>query len=149
MNPVRLSLLSVALLLTTAAAADAAIFKGRTSQDRQALVETNDRRFPVRFFFRWRADCDSGTLTFTTGVHPPFKERTRDFVRDEGSYTGYVRDKDSGRRYRVRVRRVHMRARRVAPRRWEGAFGASAVVSRDGRVVARCQTGTITWRASR
>src|SRR5688572_8852726 len=102
--------LCLVILLCTAAVADAATFKGRTSQGRVAVVETNDRGFPVRFFFRWNAKCDPrGTLRFSTGFHTPFRERTRDFVRDGGPYSGSVRDPETGRTYRVRVRRSRLR----------------------------------------
>ena len=143
------ALLSCLLMLAVSApVADAAVFKGRTSQDRRAKVETNDRGFPVFVALYWRARCGDGEpLILPTGFRTPFDERTKTLVRDAGSYGTRVRD-DRGRIYRVRLR-VHVEARRETRRRWTGSFGASAVIRRDGRVVTRCKTGTITWRASR
>ena len=147
MSATKLVLLTLCLTLLTAPVADAAIFKGRTSQDRRAKVETNDRGFPVFLAFYWHARCsDGGRLVLPTGFQTPFDERTKTFVRDAGSYSTRVRKGE--RVYRVRVK-AHVRARRVTRRRWRGTFGASAVVRRDGRFVARCETGAITWRASR
>ena len=142
-------LIALTLLLIGGAVAEAAVFKGRTSQDRRAKVETNDRGFPVFVAFFWRARCADGDppLFMSTGFKTPFDERTKTLVRDAGPYWTRVRD-DQGRTYRVRVR-AHVEARRETRRRWTGTFGASAVIRRDGRVVGRCRTGTITWRASR
>ena len=138
----------VCLCLVAAPVVEAALFKGRTSQDRRAKVETNDRGFPVFVAVFWEAArCSDGKpLVLPTGFSPPFDERTRDFVRDAGEYTTRIRHE--GRRYRVRVS-AHIRARRAAPRRWRGTFGATAVITRDGRFVARCRSGAVTWRASR
>ena len=135
-------------LLATTAVADAAVFKGRTSQDRRAKVETDDRGFPTFVAVFWQARCSKGSpLALPTGFRTPFDSRTKTSVRDAGSYTTRVRD-DAGRSYRVRVR-GHLEAQRATRRRWTGTFGASAVIRRNGNVVARCKTGSITWRASR
>jgi hypothetical protein len=136
------TVLALTLLLVGAPAADAALFKGRTSQNRSAELRTNDRRLPVHVRIAWRASCSRGTFRETTSFLPPYDVRSAKEVRDSGSYT--LRDGDL--RYRIRT---HVRATRVAPRRWRGTFGATAVVRRDGRVVDRCPSGTVTWRASR
>jgi hypothetical protein len=145
MKPLLLAILALAVL---APLADAAKFTGRTSQDRSAKVRTNSRGFPVFVAIRWRASCsDGGRLALPTGFKPPYRERTRTFVRDSGPYTTRVTDKQD-RVYDVRVS-AHVRARRVTKDTWRGSFGASAEVSRNGSLVSRCKTGSITWRASR
>ena len=129
--------------------ADAALFKGWTSQDLRAKVETNARGLPTRFDIEWHKRCsDGGRLETSTAFLSPFDERTRTFVRDVGSYSFRVRDSAGG-YVRVRMRRTNLVARRVARGRWEGTFGGRAVVRKNGRVIARCRTGTIEWRASR
>lgn len=137
------------VLALSAPVADAAVFKGRTSQDRRAKVETNDRGFPVSLSFVWRARCSEGDppLVLATEYRTPFDERTKTAVRDGGSYTTRVRD-DQGRWYRVRVS-GRMEAKRETRRRWTGTFSESAVIRRNGRVVSRCKTGSVSWRASR
>ena len=134
--------LALTLLLVAAAVADAAVFKGRTSQNRSAELRTNDRRLPVYVRIAWRASCSRGTFGESTTFLRPYDLRTTTEIRDAGSYT--LRDGDL--RYRIRT---HVRGRRVAPRRWRGTFGATAVVRRDGRVIDRCPSGTVNWRASR
>jgi hypothetical protein len=135
--------LALSFLLVAAGVAEAVtVFSGRTSQDRSAELRTNDRRLPVQVELVWRAPCNRGVFRETTSFRPPFDSRSATEVRDSGAYT--MRDGD----LRIRVR-GHVRGRRVAPRRWRGTFGATAVVRRDGRVIDRCPSGTITWRASR
>ena len=139
---------AIAIALSVAAVADAATCKGRTSQSRKVKLVTNDRGFPVQIGFVWKAKCsDGGRLTKSSGFYTPFKERTRDFVRDSGTFTASVRD-EAGRVYRVRIT-GHVRAHRIAPRRWRGTFGARAVLRRNGRFVSRCKTGALRWHASR
>jgi hypothetical protein len=134
--------LALTVLLVGAAVAEAGLFKGRTSQNRSAELQTNDRRLPVRVQIAWRASCSRGIFRETTTFLRPYDLRTTKEIRDAGSYTL----RDGNLRYRIRT---HVRGRRVAPRRWRGTFGATAVVRRDGRVIDRCPSGTVNWRASR
>jgi hypothetical protein len=139
MKPV---LLALSFVLVAAGVAEAALFSGRTSQDRRAELRTNDKRLPTAVEIRWRASCTRGSFGEITTFYPPYDARSATEIRDAGSYT--LRDGD----LRIRVR-VRVRGRRVAPRRWRGTFGGTAVVRRDGREIDRCPSGTITWRASR
>ena len=140
---------ALAILLLAPALAEAGVFKGWTSQDLRARVETTARGLPIRFDIEWHRRCsDGGRIETSTAFLSPFDERSRTAVRDVGSYSFRLRDSRGG-YVRVRVKRTNLVARRVARRRWEGTFGARAVVRKNGRVIARCRTGTITWRASR
>src|SRR5688572_1139180 len=99
-NQAHMKALRLCLILVIAftGVADAAVFKGRTSQDRRAKVETNARGFPVFFRFVWSARCSPGDppLVLATAYRTPFDARTKTTVRDGGSYTTRVRD-DQGR----------------------------------------------------
>ena len=136
------AVLALTVVLVGAPAAEAGVFKGRTSQNRSTELRTNDRRLPVYLRIAWRASCSRGTFGESTTFLRPYALRSATEIRDAGSYTL----RDGNLRYRIRT---HVRGRRVAPRRWKGTFGATAVVRRDGRVIDRCPSGTVTWRASR
>ena len=141
-------LLSVALLMAVVPVAYAAKFRGQTSQDRRAVVVTDENGLPERITIVWRALCEKeGHITDDTSFVPPYDESNRSFVRDGGPYTTTVRD-DRGREYKVSVR-ARVRARRVTKRKWRGRFRVSAEVRRNGRLVTTCETGRIRWRATR
>ena len=140
----RAALLAVCLLLVAASVAEAGTFRGRSTQERRVLLETNAERRPIEFDIRWAAPCsDRKVFEGATKFTPPYDFRTRTRLRDEGSYTVRLRN---GERLRIHA---WVRGRRVAPRRWRGRFGGSVVVRRDGRVVGRCKSGIVGWRASR
>jgi hypothetical protein len=139
-------LLSIAIILAVATVAEAAKFRGQTSQDRRAVVVTDDNDLPVRITIVWRARCDEGHITDDTSFLPPYRERSETFVRDGGPYTTTVRD-DRGREYKVHAK-ARVRARRVTARKWRGRFRLSAEVRRNGRFVTECRTGRIRWRAT-
>ncbi len=139
------SFLATAVVIASAAAvAQAATFRGPTSQDAGAVLKTNDRGLPVVVRIGFRAPCsDRKLLKAGTVFRSPLDYRTRRRVRDEGSYRFRTQE---GERIRAHA---WVRGRRVAPRRWRGRYGGSFVVRRNSRVVARCQTGIVSWRASR
>lgn len=139
-------LLSIAIILAAATVAEAAKFRGQTSQDRRAVVVTDNNDLPVRITIIWRARCSEGHITDDTSFLPPYRERTETFVRDGGPYTTTVTD-ERGREYNVRAR-ARVRARRVTARKWRGRFRLSAEVRRNGRLVTTCNTGRIRWSAT-
>ncbi len=131
------------LAVAIVAVADAATFRGRTSQDAGVVLRTDDQGRVYRLNIGFKAPCNDGKrLKAGTFFQAPFDRRTRRRIRDEGSYTFRVEDE------RIRAH-VAMRGRRATRRKWRGRYEGSFVVRRDGRVVARCKTPVIRWRASR
>jgi hypothetical protein len=136
-------LLSLALLAAVAAVADAATFRGSTSQNKGVVLKTNDRGLVYRMNIGFKAPCtDDKRLKAGTFFRAPFDLRTHDRIRDEGSYRFRLDNE------RIRAH-VKMRGHRVAPRRWRGRYKGEFAVRRDGEVVARCETPLVRWRASR
>jgi hypothetical protein len=141
-------LIPVAVLLLMAPVAHAAVFSGRTSQDRKVVLQTNARDLPSAIGIRWHAPCaDGGRLVQTTNIETPFDERTRTFLRDRGAYRTTVEDRQ-GREYNLRIRRA-IRGRLVDEDTWRGRFRARAVVRRNGERVTTCRKRGIRWRATR
>ena len=135
--------LSFALLAAVAAVAHAGTFRGPTTQDREAVLKTNDKGEPYRFKIGFRAPCTDGKrLKAGTFFRAPFDNRTSDRVRDEGSYEFELGDE------KIQAD-VSMRGHRVKPRKWRGRYHGDFVVRRNGRKVATCETPVIRWRATR
>jgi hypothetical protein len=139
-------LLSLAILAAGAPVADAAKFRGQTSQDRRAVVVMKDGAVE-RITIVWRATCGQGRVVDDTSFLPPYDEVTDTFVRDRGPYTTRISD-ERGRTYRLHAN-ARVRARRVSRDKWRGRFRVSAEVRRNGRVVTRCSTRRIRWSATR
>jgi hypothetical protein len=141
-------LLSIAMLMTFASAAEAAKFTGRTTQDRRVVVRTDSDNVPLQFAMRWSAECDDrSNIVHATTFLQPFRESSATRVRDGGPYTTQVRDEE-GRRYELRVR-TRMRAHRVTDRKWRGRFRLTMKVYRNDRFVTDCGTGRVRWTATR
>jgi len=143
MRPLLVALTTLAVL---APVAEAAKFRGETSQDRRAALITREG-LPVRITVFWRADCGEGNVTDDTSFLSPFKRSTATFVRDGGPYVTRIHD-ENGRAYRMHVN-ARMRAHRVTEDKWRGRFRADAEVRRNGELLTRCHTGRIRWHATR
>ena len=141
-------LISIAILMVAAPLADAAKFRGQTSQERRAVVVTEDG-LPTRITIVFRATCADDTfVTDDTSSIPPYDERTTTFVRDRGRYTAEITD-ERGRSYEFHAL-ARLRAHRVTKHKWRGRVRVSgALRRRDGELVTRCETGRIRWRATR
>ena len=140
-------LISTLMLLALAPVADAAKFRGQTSQDRRAVVVTDAADMPVRITIFWRAPCGQGALRDDTLLLSPFDESTATFVRDTRRYKTEISDTE-GRTYRFRAR-ARVRARQVTDNKWRGRFRVRGGLRRNGEVFTRCDTGPIRWRATR
>ena len=138
-------LIALALLAVSAPIAQAAKFRGETSQDRRAALITREGQ-PARITLFWRADCGEGNVVDDTSFLSPFKKGTATFVRDGGPYVTRIHD-DAGRTYRLHVN-ARVRAHRVTQNKWRGRFRADAEVRRNGELVTRCHTGRIRWHAT-
>jgi len=139
-------LVALTVLAVWAPVAEAAKFRGETSQDRRAVLVTREG-IAARITIFWRAECGMGRVTDDTSFFSPFKESTDTFVRDGGPYVTRIHD-DTGRSYRMHVN-ARVRAHRVTENRWRGRFRADAEVRRNGELVTRCHTGRIRWHATR
>jgi hypothetical protein len=136
-------LLSLVLLIAAPAVADAAIFRGETSQGRGVVLKTTDAGRPYRVKISFRAPCtDHKRLKAGTFFRSPFDFRTRTRVRDQGEYTFTLGDEHIH-------ANVSMRAHRVSPTKWRGRYRGDFVVRKDGRKVATCETPLVHWRATR
>jgi hypothetical protein len=139
-------LLAVTMFALSAPVAEAARFRGQTSQDRRAALITREG-LAARITIFWRAECGQGRVVDDTSFLSPFKESTATFVRDGGPYVTRIHD-DTGRSYRMHVN-ARVRAHRVTENKWRGRFRADAEVRRNGELVTRCHTGRIRWHATR
>ena len=141
-------LISIAILMVAVPLAEAAKFRGQTSQERKAVVVTEDA-LPTRVTIIFRAACADDTFVTDDATSvPPFDERRATFVRDRGRYTAEVTD-ERGRSFEFHAL-ARMRAHRVTTHKWRGRIRVSgALRRRNGELVTRCDTGRIRWRATR
>jgi hypothetical protein len=130
--------------LAVPAAADAAVWKGKTRQGRPAAVVTRSDGVVRRVTIKYRARCDDGK-GFRSGVvfKRPLDEASTTAFRDAGRITWWFRG--SGERARGRTS-VSGGLRRSG--RWTGNFRLRVKIFNDGRYVATCWTGRIGWKAS-
>jgi hypothetical protein len=120
-------------------------FEGRTSQDRRALLVSEDDGVPKRVLIAWRARCvrPRFRVVESTSFRRPLDLNGRRRFRDRGTYR--VRDPRG-----VRITfTVRVSGRKVGPRRWAGRFRGRAVVRRRGEVLDRCAVRGIRWRVAR
>ena len=131
-------------LLAVPGTAEAATFRGETSQGRPAKLRAGADG-PNYFSLRWRLNCTNNLYINTrTRFEPEFKQRTPDRLVDGGSYASPV--DDQGYKFRAQVR---VDATRASATRWTGTFRAKAVVRRRGAIVGRCAAKTISWQVTR
>jgi hypothetical protein len=129
------------LLLPTLAGADR--WRGKTRQDRLAVVGTGTDGLVNVVRIRYRARC-SDRKALTSGVKflPPFDASSPTEFVDRGEFTFRLPD---GEHARARTR-VDGGLRRSG--RWTGNFRIRVRVTRNGRFVATCRTGRVGWKAS-
>jgi hypothetical protein len=131
-----LILLSVAIALTVASSANAALFKGQTSQGEDVGLRTDGEGVPTRLWLKkFRADC-KGDAFFRDrgyGYIAPFDKASASLlydasrlrVRGGGATTYHYRDE--------------MRARRRSEAKWSGKINMRIVVRKHGRHVNTCR----------
>ena len=137
-------LMVVALLAVDAAAAQAKVFRGDTSQGRRASVVVGTDGLLRAARVNWRARCRDGRVFEKTIFSRPHDESTPDAFLDSGTYRGRSRDG-----YRLRFT-TSIRGERLgtgARERWRGTFRAKVLVTRRGRYVDTCRLRTLRWRA--
>jgi len=136
---VALAALSMAMLVAAAAAAEAKVFRGKTSQGRAASVVIGSDGLLRTVKVSWRARCRFGRAHEKTPFIRPHDESTPDAFFDAGVYRARYD------RYRLRFT-VSVRGTRVADERgerWRGTFRGKILVTRRGHYVDTCRSGRV------
>ena len=136
-----LAALSMAMFVAAAAAAEAKVFRGKTSQGRPASVVIGSDGLLRMARVNWRARCRTdGRVREKTGFSRPDDESTPDAFFDAGTYRGVSSDG-----YRLRFT-VSARGTRIADargERWRISFRAKVLVTKGGRYVDTCRSGRL------
>ena len=133
---------TAAALLLVPTAADAATWRGKTRQGRLALVVTGADGLVSKVRIRYRARCgDDKMLNSGVLFLPPLDTSTASAFVDRGTFRFRLPD---GERARARVR-VDGGLRTSG--RWTGNFRIRVRITRNGRFVTNCRTGSVGWRA--
>jgi hypothetical protein len=134
---------AAAALLLVPTAADAAKWRGKTKQDRLAVVVTGSDGLVSKARIRYRARCgDDKTLTSGVVFLPPFDASTTTAFQDGGTFRFKL---PNGERARATTR-VDGGLRQSG--RWTGNFRIRVRITRNGRFVTNCRSGRVGWRAS-
>jgi hypothetical protein len=137
---IALAALSMLMFVAAATAAEAKVFRGKTSQGRPASVVIGSDGLLRAARVNWRGRCRGGRVREKTSFTRPHDESSPDAFFDEGTYRS--RDDDG---YRLRFT-VSIRAARIADERgerWRGTFRAKVLVTKRGRYVDTCRSGRL------
>ena len=137
--PASIALSALLFAAAVPAAADAATFRGKTSQGRTASLVTGADGVPTRVRVSWRAPCKKPGFRATGGTRfqAPFTAVNADLVQD------------TGKTYRVRITgglRGRISTDLVVNRsgdRWVGTLGVREMFGREGKVIDVCQVKRI------
>jgi hypothetical protein len=130
--------------LLLAPAAEAATWRGTTSQGRSVTVRTGADGLVRHVLIRYAARCDDGMgfrsrLTF----RPPLDASSTSAFEDGGVVMW--RFTKTGERARGRA---SIGGGLRSSGRWTGNFRLRVKIRKGGRVIATCRTGRVGWRAS-
>jgi len=137
---IALAALSMSMFVAAATAAEAKVFRGKTSQGRPASVVIGSDGLLRAARVNWRGRCRGGRVREKTSFTRPHDQSSPDAFFDEGTYRS--RDDDG---YRLRFT-VSIRAARIADERgerWRGTFRAKVLVTKRGRYVDTCRSGRL------
>ena len=137
---IALAALSMLMFVAAATAAEARVFRGKTTQGRAASVVIGSDGLLRNARVNWRARCREGRFHEKTAFTRPHDQSTPDAFLDEGTYR---RRDDDGFRLRITV---SVRGARIADERgerWRGTFRAKVLVTRRGRYVDTCRSGRL------
>ena len=138
---IALAALSMLMFVAAATAAEAKVFRGKTNQGRPASVVIGSDGLLRNARVNWRARCRTGgRASEKTSFTRPHDQSSPDAFFDEGTYRGRTADG-----YRLRFT-VSIRAARIAGsrgERWRGTFRAKVLVTRRGRYVDTCRSGSL------
>ena len=139
---VALATLTAALI--AAPAADAATWRGKTSQGRLAKVVTGADGYVSKVRIKYTARCTDGkVLTAGTAFVRPFDAVAPFRFEDGGTYRFRI-----GRHERARAT-AWVRGRMGSRGNWRGRYRLRVRVTRGGQYVATCRVRRLTWRARR
>ena len=129
--------------LLAAPVADAATWRGKTRQGREAVVRTGADGVVNRVKIKYRARCNDGKRLRSGVVFlPPIDVASTTAFEDRGAFDFKIPGGEKGRGRTM----VTGGLRRSG--RWTGNFRIRVKVTRNGRHVATCRTGRIGWKAS-
>jgi len=137
---IALAALSMLMFVAAATAAEAKVFRGKTTQGRPASVVIGSDGLLRAARVNWRGRCRGGRVREKTSFTRPHDQSSPDAFFDEGTYRS--RDDDG---YRLRFT-VSIRAARIADERgerWRGTFRAKVLVTKRGRYVDTCRSGRL------
>jgi hypothetical protein len=123
--------------------ADAATWKGKTRQGREAVVNTAADGVVKRVKIKYRARCNDGKgLRSGVVFLPPLDTATTTAFEDRGVFRFRIPGGERGRGTTSVVGGLRSSGR------WTGDFRIRVKVTKNGRHVATCRTGRIGWKAS-
>jgi hypothetical protein len=129
--------------LLVAPVADAATWRGKTRQGREAVVRTGADGVVNRVKIKYRARCNDGKgLRSGVVFLPPIDIASTTAFEDRGVFDFKIPGGENGRG------RVLVTGGLRTSGRWTGNFRIRVKVTRNGRHVASCRTGRIGWKAS-
>ena len=136
-------LCTAAVALVAVAPAEAARWRGKTSQGRLAAVHTGADGLVSQVRIKYLARCSDGdTLTGAVQFLPPLDQSATTAFQDSGVFRFRIR---GGERARATTS-VDGGLRRSG--RWTGNFGIRARITKRGRFVATCRIRHLGWKAS-
>ena len=134
--------LASAAVLAAPAAADAKLWKGKTTQGRTVSVRTGADGLVMAVRVRWRARCEDGrSLTGISGFRRPFDRSEPRGFEDGGDYPDRVSNGMTSQNTAFVVGRLT----RGGP--WKGSFHITSVLQRNGRTVTNCRLRNTRWTA--
>src|SRR4051812_32625360 len=137
------AVLTVLLLATVPAVADAKTYKGKTNQGKAATVTTSANGVVSRARIVWSASCrHNRRFRDATTFKAPLDAATADMVQDSGTYK--VKDAAG---YIGRITMTLAGQRNTSTDRWAGTLAVKVQVSRHGKVVDQCSASKLTWHA--
>jgi hypothetical protein len=133
--------LCASLLLVTGA--QAASFKGETSQKRRATVVTGPDGLVTRIRISYSAPCMDPRYRFPNvfRFQAPFKVSTLDTVSESVRISARLRGGG-------RNRQTATVTARFADGAWRGTFKTRAVLTRKGKRLDRCELKRVKWSAT-
>lgn len=136
---------SAVLLLGFAATADAATFKGTSTQGKPVKLTVDNAGVPAKFVYGWDMECKGGgSLTDGSTLSSRFgTDADVNGFKSSGSYIAEVE-----RKFEANIK-VKVDGERASDTRFTGSFKlkAKVVEEKTNEVVARCSTGIVRWTA--
>lgn len=139
------ALLAMVAMLSVASAAQAAIYQGKTEQNKNATLQVrNNDGVPTRFVIAWEtSNCKNGATYRDKTTFDGFKNADNNSLSSRGSYST---KSEGGFKSKVKV---NVNGSRQGQKRWKGTFTARVTVKRNGQQVDRCKLRGDSWSVKR